>query len=174
MVRHIHFFCLSPWRALTTLARAVTFRALGGVLLYLVEALPADGVEQNETSKLQALREHLLALPETVGPLAPLRAAGAQLIVETGEAGDAALTAGAEPMAEEEEEEEEEEDAGAARGKSKRKKRASKKEQAAAAGEAATRAKRGGKRRSSRQGAAEPEPAVAPRKSRRLAAKPTQ
>ena len=144
---------------LTILVRAVTFRALGGVLLYLVEALPADGVEQNETSKLQALREHLLALPETVGPLAPLRAAGAQLIVETGEAGDAALT---------------EEDAGAARGKSKRKKRASKKEQAAAAGEAATRAKRGGKRRSSRQGAAEPEPAVAPRKSRRLAAKPTQ
>ena len=136
------------------------------MLLYLVEALPADGVEQDETSKLQALREHLLALPETLGPLAPLRAAGAQLIVETGEAGDAALTEGAEPMAEEE-------DAGGARGKSKRKKRASKKEQAAA-GEAATRAKRGGKRRSSRQGAAEPEPAVAPRKSRRLAAKPRQ
>ena len=133
----------------------------------MVEALPADGVEQDETSKLQALREHLLALPETGGPLAPLRAAGSQLIVETGEAGDAALTEGAEPMAEEQ-------DAGAARGKSKRKKRASKKEQAAVAGEAATRAKRGGKRRSSRQGAAEPEPAVAPRKSRRLAAKPTQ
>ena len=158
---------------LTIRVRAVTFRALGGVLLYLVEALPADGVERDETSKLQALREHLLALPETASPLAPLRAAGAQLVVETGEAGDAALTAGAEPMAEEEEEAEEE-DAGAARGKSKREKRASKKEQAAAAGEAATRAKRGGKRRSSRQGAAEPELAVAPRKSRRLAAKTTQ
>ena len=165
-MRHIHF-CLSLVPVvLTILVQAVTFRALGGVLLYLVEALPADGVEQDETSKLQALREHLLALPETGGPLAPLRAAGSQLIVETGEAGDAALTAGAEPMAEEQ-------DAGAARGKSKRKKRASKKEQAAA-GESATRAKRGGKRRSSRQGAAEPEPAVAPRKSRRLAAKPTQ
>ena len=157
-------FCLSPCCLRSRFLRAVTFRALGGVLLYLVDALPADGVEQDETSKLQALREHLLALPETVGPLAPLRAAGSQLIVETG---DAALTEGAEPMAEEE-------DAGAARGKSKRKKRASKKEPAAAAGEAATGAKRGGKRRSSRQGAAEPEPAVAPRKSRRLAAKPTQ
>ena len=151
---------------LTIRVRAVTFRALGGVLLYLVEALPADGAEKDESSKLQALREHLLALPETVGPLAPLRAAGSQLIVEAREAGEAALTEGAEPMAEEE-------DAGAAGSKSKRKKRDSKKEQAAA-GEATTRAKRGGKRRSSRQGAAEPEPAVAPRKSRRLAAKPTQ